>query len=586
MSGLRRIQERDIDQITSETVWCAPRAAITIRSLLIAAMSCLAGAVFSQPLPLDRPGDVLPDLPEYEQTPAQGASPLPKIKLPEGETSESLAAGRQVFVRAYALSGNTVIDDETLLELTRPYENRNVTFAELAALRDAITKTYIDAGYATSGAVIPRQALDAGVLRIEIQEGVLNHVESNTDGRLRAKYVRDRLTRNNDEIVNIGTLERRLQILQNQDERIQQITASLRPSEQRGSSVLDVTVREAKPWSIRTEFSNHESPSVGEFRGLIEASHNNITGYGDRLALSYRLSEGLRSIKGSYKVPLNRYDVSLELYAQDTRSEVVEEPFSELDVQNESQTAGVALSVPVHRTAASLVTLSLAGEYRRGESSLLGSPFSFSAGAEDGISDIAVLRFSQSLTLRKPRHALSVLSTFSAGLNALGSTRHAGEIPDSQFGAWLAQAQFARRLQTWNAQFTARGALQLSTAPLLGLEQFALGGNASVRGYRENALVRDNGAVASFGITVPVIMRRVEVPALQVGPFVDAGYSWSHTGTTGKTFIWSAGVSAHWSLTDNARLDVSWAHDFNDLPGNEDTGFQRHGITIKLSSAF
>ena len=41
-----------------------------------------------------------------------------------------------------------------------------------------------------------------------------------------------------------------------------------------------------------------------------------------------------------------------------------------------------------------------------------------------------------------------------------------------------------------------RQTLQLASEPLLNIEKFALGGINTVRGYRENQFVRDNGLAA------------------------------------------------------------------------------------------
>ena len=56
--------------------------------------------------------------------------------------------------------------------------------------------------------------------------------------------------------------------------------------------------------------------------------------------------------------------------------------------------------------------------------------------------------------------------------------------PAAQFFAWLGQAQYVRRFyQDW--EVLTRASLQLSHNPLFPIEQFVLGGLATVRGYRE-----------------------------------------------------------------------------------------------------
>ncbi len=63
--------------------------------------------------------------------------------------------------------------------------------------------------------------------------------------------------------------------------------------------------------------------------------------------------------------------------------------------------------------------------------------------------------------------------------------------------AWLGQFQLAHRLWDSDNQVILRADAQLTRDPLLPIEKFAVGGANTVRGYRDNQLVRDNGLVLS-----------------------------------------------------------------------------------------
>ena len=51
--------------------------------------------------------------------------------------------------------GSTVFDQADLADLLDPYRDRNISFNDLLQLRSLITERYVDAGYLTSGALIP-----------------------------------------------------------------------------------------------------------------------------------------------------------------------------------------------------------------------------------------------------------------------------------------------------------------------------------------------------------------------------------------------------------------------------------------------
>lgn len=189
-------------------------------------------------LPLDRPGDVRPELPDFEPPGRERGKVLPPIPLPEApDTQEGLPGGRRVFIRGYRITGNTVLSDEELAKITEPYANRAISFADLQALRDRLTFAYIKRGYISSGAVIPNQRIQDGILEIRIVEGVLADIDIESDGRFRESYLRRRVRRYAEGPVNVYALEEQLQILQ-QDDRIQTIQAELVPGEIRGESQL------------------------------------------------------------------------------------------------------------------------------------------------------------------------------------------------------------------------------------------------------------------------------------------------------------------------------------------------------------
>jgi hemolysin activation/secretion protein len=60
-------------------------------------------------------------------------------------------------------------------------------------------------------------------------------------------------------------------------------------------------------------------------------------------------------------------------------------------------------------------------------------------------------------------------------------------------------------LGPWDTEILFRTDLQLANNPLLPLEQLAVGGRYTVRGYQENQLVRDNGVIAQLEARVPVV---------------------------------------------------------------------------------
>ncbi|WP_181357408.1 ShlB/FhaC/HecB family hemolysin secretion/activation protein [Stenomitos frigidus] len=65
-----------------------------------------------------------------------------------------------------------------------------------------------------------------------------------------------------------------------------------------------------------------------------------------------------------------------------------------------------------------------------------------------------------------------------------------------------------------------RGDLQLADRPLLALEQVSEGGQDTVRGYRQDLLLADNGLFASAEVRIPLLRLPKLNGLLQLPPFI------------------------------------------------------------------
>ncbi|MBA2491622.1 MAG: ShlB/FhaC/HecB family hemolysin secretion/activation protein, partial [Gammaproteobacteria bacterium] len=212
-------------------------------------------------------------------------------------------------------------------------------------------------------------------------------------------------------------------------------------------------------------------------------------------------------------------------------------------------------------------------------------------GAQDGKATATVLRLSQGWINRSLVQVLAARSTFSLGVDALGATMNGGALHDGRFFAWLGQFQLARRLGDSGSQFIFRTDLQLAEDPLLPLEQFAVGGAYTVRGYRENQLVRDNGLVASAEFRIPVLRlpiprlsRTVEDGFVQLAPFADFGWAENtDIATPDPNTISSLGLGLRWDPSSNLHAEIYWGYGLREIDTlNED--LQDSGIHFRVQA--
>ena len=547
---------------------------------LISTEYTLAQAPITPPvIPLDRPGDKRFEVPE--EKPPQ---PTPELGLPDKPPPifehPELSRRMTVHVKKILFSGNTVFSDATLSAIARPYENRRINSGELETLRLALTQYYVDRGYINSGAIISDQKVTDGVIAILIVEGSLSEILISGQDRLQPRYIRDRIALGAGPPLNVNDIYERLLILQ-QDPRIRRINAALKPGLKRGDSLLDVKVEEERPYRLVLEANNHRPPSVGAEQAVVNLRHLNLTGRGDAINLIYGLTEGLDDGEIAYLFPLNARDTNVNFHYQRSGLTVIEEPFDAIDIESESHTAGIGIAHPLRKTSQEEIILAFDLEWRRSETFLLDQPFSFSPGVRDGVSKVTVLRFTQSWLKHNRTEIISARSTFSQGIDAFNATINS-DAPDGRFTAWLGQFQWVKRYLNHPGQTIFRADTQLVNDPLLPLEQFAIGGASTVRGYRENQIVRDNGVIASFEYRYTILGGQSGKNRVQLAPFIDYGRGWNKERPTAHPdSISSIGLGLRWLISPKALFEVYWGEPLRDV-NNPDNDLQDDGIHLRF----
>jgi hemolysin activation/secretion protein len=572
------------------------RASCAHPSLLLAlALACwlVVTPVFAQIAPPGRLGEPGPEatrpaLPEFapEEAPEFELPPVP----PAPERGR-LSTGVRVLVREILITGNTVFSDQELAEVVRPYVGRALSTEDLLALRDALTRYYVERGYVNSGAVIPDQVVEEGVIEIAIVEGQLVEIATSGLTSLRPSFVEDRLRLGTGPPLNVNDLRERIQLLLT-DPAIDRVNASLGPGARPGESRLEVDVEEAPRYVSEARIANDRSPSIGEVHGSVAMTFGNILGYSDPLRFELGASSGLIDFEATYSVPLTASDLRFFTGVEINGTDVVEEPFDELEIESRSRSLVVGLTYPALRTLDQELRLDVLLERERNETFLLDRPFSFSEGPEDGRSDATVLRLAQQWQARSQDQVLALRSIESIGLDLLGATVNSGDVPDGQFFAWLGQAQYARRIGDSEWQVNLRADLQLTPDPLLPIEQIAIGGIDTVRGYRENQLVRDNGWDTSAELLIP--LGRLRIPRVsqaaddglvQLVPFVDAGGGWNNEAETpDPKVIYSVGTGLRWRPNPQLFARLDFGVPLKDVPEPEDDSLQDLGIYFEFSA--
>jgi hemolysin activation/secretion protein len=289
-------------------------------------------------------------------------------------------------------------------------------------------------------------------------------------------------------------------------------------------------------------------------------------------------------MEGSYRLPLTRYDTTLGLHASRLNTAIVEETFTPLDITSLTTSYGVVLRQPVYQTANQEAALAIGFDRRRNNTWLLGEPFNISPGAVQGELVVSVLRLSQEWIQRGQNHVLALRSTFNFGLDAFDATndRISGD-PNAKFFSWLGQGQYVQRLFNTQNQFLLRVTGQWTDDPLLALEQISVGGAESVRGYRENQLVRDRGIVSSVEFRVPVLFDKAGAGIVHLAPFFDFGGAWNVRSSPSPTTIYSTGLGLLVAPNRHISAQLYWGYRLRHVEKPADRDPQDLGLHFRVN---
>jgi len=525
----------------------------------------------------DRPSARKPDVPGF-----LGPSPPSGLSPPqEPETVPSPEPENLFTIKSYAFEGNTVFSDEELQRVAAPFTGKPIGVADLEELRQRLTRHYIDHGYINSGAIVPPDPLRNGIFYFRIVEGRLEDIRLKGNGRLREGYIKNRLLNGTGNPLNLQSLEDNFQLLLG-DPLIERMNGRLLPGSEPGRSILDLEVTRARPYQLSVFGNNYRPPSIGAEAIGVSGWVRNLTGLGDFLNASAAISEGATRYYGIWSLPVTDWGTQIYFSFDEGRTSVIEEPLDDVDIDSEIHALEGGISHPVIESLRRRLVLGASFAVRENETRLLGEPFSFVRGVESARNQATVLRFAQDYIERWEQRALALRSTFSVGLDALGATPETNEdFPDSEFFAWLGQVQYVRRVLDNGAQVVFRGDMQFSNEPLLPLEQIAVGGVASVRGYRENQLVRDQGYSGSIEFHYPLFggTDRTARNRLVLIPFMDYGAAWNHG--EDASYLHSVGIGFNWTF-HHFRADFYWAHPIKDPPQEQHDDIQDEGIHFQV----
>lgn len=512
-----------------------------------------------------------------QQSPLPNKDPAPGISRDRDSANKGVpTGGKQILIDRFEISGNTVIEDQTLDAIVAPYEGRSLTLFEIYEVADELTKYYRDQGYSVATVTVPAQKVSSGIVLLEVIEGRIGSVEVAGDDIYKEHVIKNQVTGiQPGAIISEQYLESDLLRLND----LPGLTAKavVKPGDEFGESNL-VVQTEADRFEYAGRFNNYGRTSIGEWKVEGDLAINSPLGLGDRIDLSLAHAEGgmLDYFSGRYSIPLlnhgTRASVYFSRYDYEVDSDELPLGFESLDLSGDGDNFGMSIFHPLIRSRDENLFVGIG--YDRAITRQLTRGLGLKEKA-----DINVMRLSAIYSRVNANNSFTTLS------GVLSTNFHKNDRdpltlrPENNAQPAKLDIQ-ASHFHPFNDLWSVYGKISLSGSldPLVDTERFRIGGRESVRGYASSELSGDGG----YAVTIEIQRRFVYVQTMPSRAFVffDSGTvtrkNSALVGQRSSESISGAGIGLETLVTPNYRLNVELAKQI----GSQESVDGRDGLRI------
>lgn len=411
---------------------------------------------------------------------------LPRASL---NTSALPEKGPCFTLRTITLSGATLIRPKEQQRLLAPWQNQCLDIAKITQLTSTVSDWYISRGYITSRAFLTEQDLSQGELHIVVLEGKLSHIHLNGESPLMLKMVFPGLE---GKILNLRDIEQGMEQINRL--RATPVQIEILPDQQAGYSIVNLTSTPEFPLSASVSLDNSGQKSTGEDQLNGSLTGNNLLGLADKWSVSggrsseFASAYDAQNFQAGISIPYGYGLLDYSWVWNNYRSTVVNSGFPWLST-GDTKTHRLTSSWVVFRNGDIKTALTATATQRTSHNWLNHAPLVTSS------------RNLSSLTLgiNHTQKMLGGVATFNPGyshgmpwFNAENDENKTGDMPRARFRKWSLSTSFQRPVTNDLLWLTSLYG-QWSPDRLYGSERLTLGGESSVRGFKEQYLSGDNG---------------------------------------------------------------------------------------------
>jgi hemolysin activation/secretion protein len=544
------------------------------RALAIALLALAAGEVFGQAagrvdagalqrrsidtLEQQRREQQLREAEDAARRPSLAAPPTPALEVPPALRDHRFRVTR------IELDDSAALTADELAAIRQRYEGREIAFAELAGLIDAINALYAEKNL-LGRAVLPPQRIRDGVVKVRLVEARIGAVRVEDNRSTASRYVTDRVRLDGGDLVRLDALRDRLVDFNLRND--VNLRAELAPGAEFGTTDIVLKAIEPPRFEADLGFDNAGAESVGEERATVNLVARSLSGYRERLVAAGLFTEGSRTGSLLLDVPVWRRGTRIGVGFDASDTEIEDDAFAGLDIGGNASTLTLQLSHPFLATPAMRVDGILAYRAKHSATDFF----------DIEIADIAVRSLEYGATLMRfdERGTWFTQHTLTSGISGIGS--------DQSFLLYRGDVQRWQRLRG-DLQLRLRVTGQWADIELLPpSEQFQLGGRYTVRGFREGLLIGDTGYLSVAELRAPLPVGRLGGAARAFAGKVDGRVFIDHGGAfpfkgaggdiTAQDYLTSAGFGIDLSPVQGVTAELAWSFPIGFRDDDEDYRF-------------
>jgi hemolysin activation/secretion protein len=496
---------------------------------------------------------------------------------------------------------NTVLSPTEITELLLAGKDKPANRDELCKISNQMTKVYRDRGYLLANVLpmIDRKTRlpykDNRTLGFLAIEGCVESIDIKGTQRLKPSYVKDRISAGLQSPFNTKKINDLLALIQTDPHVGKLEILGLLPGKSFGSSALSLKVTDANSLAGFVGVDTQIAPIFGGVRAIGGGTYRNVTGNADDFNAAY-----FRSVSGevqgadfSYQIPVNAMDGKVSIRYAPVSARLVLQPNSQ-PFTLDGSTAEVNFRQPLVRNSRSEFAVSLGMVVQNEQTTLNGVGTNTNGVADSsGKTRTTVIQLAQDYTSLDDLGNWTLRSQFNLGIGAFDATTNDRPIADGRFFSWQANAQRVQRFTPSNYAVAQLG-FQLTPDRLVPNQQFTLGGDRAILGYRQNLRSSDNGIRLSVEDRAIIGRNSTGGATLQLVGNASVAQVWNNGGDnllTGASsvsngrFLASVGVGAIWEPVPRLVTRFDYAIPLASIT-DRGNSFQDSGFSFSVGYGF